>query len=458
MRDISDIPESEISKIRTKLRNTCEKYSKVKVPYRHRKIVLELSKNKKIVILKQDKGRGIVMMDKHKYLEKCMSMLTTKHFKQVDSDPTKTLESKVQRSLRELKSRLSPYEYKKLYPTGSCPGKLYGTAKLHKLPANGKIYDLPIRPIVSNINTATYQLAKHLSKVLFPLRESEHNIKSTKDFIRQIKQEPIPAGYEMVSFDVKSLFTNVPLDRTIDIILKRIYDHKELETPITRSEMKEMLTICIKNVHFTYNRKIFVQTDGDALGFPLGPVFADIFMIELEKILLPDIYIQYIKFWRRYVDDTISYVKIGSIKHILSLLNSFDENIQFTFESENKGTLPFLDVLLCRNGRELTTTVYRKKTNNDIHLNWNAFAPASWKRGTLRTLAQRAYLACSTETYLKEELTYLEKVFIEKNNYPKYAINQVFTQVKEEQKSRNYNNNIKNSIAVPITLENENEK
>ena len=194
------------------------------------------------------------------------------------------------------------------------------------------------------------------------------------------------------------------------------------------------------------------------MGSPLGPVFADILMIELEKSLLPDIYIQYIKFWMRYIDDTTPYVKIGSIKHISSLLNSFHENIQFTFESENKGTLPFLDVLLCRNGSELTTTVYRKKTNNDIYLNWNIFAPVSWKRGKLRTLVQRAYLVCSTEIYLKKELTYLEKVFIEKNNYPKYVIIQVFTQVKEEHKSRNYNNNIKNNIAVSITLENENEK
>ena len=231
----------------------------------------------------------------------------------------------------------------------------------------------------------------------------------------------------MVLFDVKSFFTNVPLDRTIDIILRRIYDHKELETPISRSEMKEMFALCTKNFHFTYNRKIFVQTDGVTMGSPLGPVLADIFMTELEKTLLPGIYIHYIKFWRRYVDDTISYVKIGSIKHVLCLLNSFDENIQFTSESESKGTLPFLDLLLCRNGRELTTTVYRKKTNNDIYLNWAAFVPVSWKRGTLRTLVQRAYLVCSTETYLKEELTHLEKVFIEKNNYPKYVIKQVFT-------------------------------
>ena len=174
------MPESEVSKIKTKLRNTCEKYSKLKVLYRHRKIVLALSKNENIVILKQGKARGVVVMDKHKYREKCMSLLTTKHCKQVDRDPTKTVESKVQRSLRKLKSKLSSYEYKKLYPTGSCPGKFYGTAKLHKLPVNGKIDDLPIRPIVSNINTAIYQLVKHLSKALFPLRELERNIKITK--------------------------------------------------------------------------------------------------------------------------------------------------------------------------------------------------------------------------------------------------------------------------------------
>ena len=129
MRDNSNIPGCDLSKIKTKLRNTCEKYSKVKVLYKHRRIVLELSKNENIVILKQGKGRGVVM-GKYKYIEKCMSFLTTKQFKQVDSDPTKTLESKVQRSLRKLKSKLSPYEYKKLYPTGSTPRKVLWNSKV----------------------------------------------------------------------------------------------------------------------------------------------------------------------------------------------------------------------------------------------------------------------------------------------------------------------------------------
>ena len=101
---------------------------------------------------------------------------------------------------------------------------------------------------MSNINTATYHLAKYLAKLLTPLRESDCVIKSTKDFIETIKLERVPLGFQMVSFDVKSLFTNVPLDRTIEIILKRIYENQEVAISIAKNEMKEMLLLCTKNV------------------------------------------------------------------------------------------------------------------------------------------------------------------------------------------------------------------
>ena len=138
------------------------------------------------------------------------------------------------------------------------------------------------------------------------------------------------------------------------------------------------------------------QNDGVAMGSPLGPVLSDIFMIELETSLLPRLS-DYIQFWKRYVDDTICFIKIGSVNNILSVLNSFDMNIEFTYETENEGKLPFLDVILIRKGNDITTTVYRKATNNDVYLDWNAFAPNTWKRGTLKTLIERAYLICSTD-------------------------------------------------------------
>ena len=128
-----------------------------------------------------------------------------------------------------------------------------------------------------------------------------------------IKRKKVPEGFQMLSFDVNSLFLNVPLETTIDIILRRIYTNHELTTSLTKKEMKELLLLCTKNVHFTFNGQIYIQVDGVAMGSPLAPLLADIFMIELERLLIPNL--RKIKFWRSYVDDTC-FVKIGSTEYI----------------------------------------------------------------------------------------------------------------------------------------------
>ena len=66
-----------------------------------------------------------------------------------------------------------------------------------------------------------------------------------------------PDDYKQISFDVTLLFTNVPLDYTINIILKRISDQRELETKISRKEMKDLLLLSTENVHFSYNNKLY---------------------------------------------------------------------------------------------------------------------------------------------------------------------------------------------------------
>ena len=77
--------------------------------------------------------------------------------------------------------------------------------------------------------------------------------------------------------------------------------------------MKEMLLLCTKDVHFSYNHDIYIQSDGVAMGSPLGPVLARIFMVNLERSLVPNLNV-YINFWRRYMNDTITFVKIGSVE------------------------------------------------------------------------------------------------------------------------------------------------
>ena len=68
-----------------------------------------------------------------------------------------------------------------------------------------------------------------------------------------IEHKKVPKGFQMVSFDVKSLFTNVPLETTINIILRRIHTNYELTTSLTKKKVKELLLLCTKNIDFTFN-------------------------------------------------------------------------------------------------------------------------------------------------------------------------------------------------------------
>ena len=160
------------------------------------------------------------------------------------------------------------------------------------------------------------------------------------------------------------------------------------------------------------------------MGSPLGALFADIFMKELEENIIPKL--KDLKGWIRYVDDTFAFVKPDKIEAIQGALNSLHEKINFTYESEKDQKLPFLDVLVMRkDNREMETKVYRKETNTDIYMNWNSHAPQAWKISTLRCLVKRAVLLCSEERYLQEELEHLKKVFSEYNQYPMNVIRKV---------------------------------
>ena len=91
------------------------------------------------------------------------------------------------------------------------------------------------------------------------------------------------------------------------------------------------------------------------MGSHLGPVIAIIFMVELETTLVPKLE-DHIQKWRRLVDDTFAYVKIGSVEYVLSVLNSFHKNIKVNYDKEQNNTLLFLDVLFIRDGEKLNTT------------------------------------------------------------------------------------------------------
>ena len=98
--------------------------------------------------------------------------------------------------------------------------------------------------------------------------KNEYNVQNTKDFVNIIKLQKMPFNHQLISFDVVSLFTNVPIDATIDIIIRRIYEFKEIDTRITKNEMRELILLCTKNVHFTFNGETFTEVGGLEMGSP----------------------------------------------------------------------------------------------------------------------------------------------------------------------------------------------
>ena len=194
--------------------------------------------------MRQDKGRGVTILDRKDYIQKCVSILNTSQFRKLGTDPTMSLERKVEWTLRKIKHKFEENEYKKLYPTDSIPRLFYGTPKVYKLQEQQqqkRLEELTMRPMISNIGTATYDTAKYLNKLLTPLSKSDYNILNKEDLIRRLRQETIPAGYKMNSFDVQNLSTNVPLDKIIGFILRKAYDEKKIQTNIPKRVLKELL-------------------------------------------------------------------------------------------------------------------------------------------------------------------------------------------------------------------------
>ena len=127
---------------------------------------------------------------------------------------------------------------------------------------------------------------------------------------------------------------------------------------------------------------------------------------------------------------TIIFANIEAIDQILTALSGFDPNNQFTYTTEENSKLRLLHIMLYPKDNELACSIYRKSTNNDIYMNWYSFALKTWKMETLKILIESAILISSTEELLNEELKHLEKVFREKNHFPKLVICNVMNEVK----------------------------
>lgn len=373
------------------------------------------------------------MVNKLDYLLKMNSIVSDESkFKELINNPTKSREDSLSSYLRKLKSQkiIDDVTFHKILPSGSCPGILYGLPKVHKT-------GCPFRPIVSSVNTYNYNLASYLVDILRPISINQYTVKDSFSFADWAKHYR-HNNKLMCSLDVTSLFTNVPLDETIQICLEKLYSLPDPPS-LPRDVLKNLLEFTTKKSHFVFNGKYYDQIDGVAMGSPLGPVLANIFMTDFEEKSVmthsnrPSV-------WFRYVDDTFAlFDDAASASEFLQYLNTCHSNIKFTIEFEENGEIPFLDVLVKRCPHNaFSTSIYRKKTFTGLYTKWDSFTPRKYKINLIRTLTYRCFRICSTPSLLQSALKDLRNLLLQ-NGFPLGIINFHMNDVLK--KNRNNPNN-----------------
>ena len=202
----------------------------------------------------------------------------------------------------------------------------------------------------------------------------------------------------MCSFDIESLFTNIPLQETLDIILRLLFpNHNDTFQGFNKKDFKSLLELATSASSFLFNDKLYEQVDGVAMGSACGPTLDNIFLCYFEEKWLSHCPVQFKPFlYRRYVDDTFLLFKDSDhINLFLNYLNSKHGNIKFTKESEQDNTLPFLDVSITRKHNTFETSVFRKKTFTGLSSHYLSSEPRMYKTNTIKTLLHRGYHVCN---------------------------------------------------------------
>ena len=392
--------------------------------------------NLDIVNQKADKGNTVVLTNKNVYLQRIKDIIGDET-KFTDLNVSTNDSKKCLKYILDSEKRVREVLYKhsvtnnnckgtsrifsqKVYdviaPTGSRPGILYGLPKVHKPLING---NPKFRQILSAINTPTYRLCKYLVPLLKPITTNEYTVEDSFSFAKEVIN--FDSSLHMSSLDVDSLFTNIPLEETMNICVDSLFTDKDLVSNIDKETFRLLLKLALSESCFVFDGKLYSQKDGVSMGSPLGPSLANAFLVYHEKNWLDDCP-ENIKplVYRRYVDDIFILCRdVEHHKQFLDYMNTKHVNMNFTEERENNHYLSFLDVHVTRSQSSNTfaTNVYRKPTFSGVYTNFSSYIPLSYKTGLLWTILDRCFNICSSYIQFHEEVVKVRNIFL-KNNYP----------------------------------------
>ena len=381
-----------------------------------------LRDNKNIVIFSGDKDSSIVIMNKIDYDKKLEQIINEGiergKYEKTDDNILKELES------------FQSFLYRHFKDGTYCkqmshqPARFFASAKTHKFGnlSDINLTNLKLLPIFDQTGTCYYKTGKVISNYLKPLTKNKFVINNTQDFPAMLNNVPISEDEEDVSFDVESLFTNIPIKDTIDFICEEIYVHKKLEPICNKSIFKKLLYKLTTECAFSVTGKLQKQVGGVSMGGTLSVTLSDRFMNKMGRdVVLP----LKPKFYRRFVDDTYKRRKKNKPDELFSNMNSYHPNINLTIKINPS---KFLDTNIARNNTNIKCFSYHK--DNKLPFHWKSAVPRNYKKNVIVGDLHRANKISSD---LDEEISIIKAKYL-KAGYPSGFIDSVidFHQTRED--------------------------
>ena len=254
---VKNLEKEETDTIRAKVSFTLQNFKPPKdnLSKDERKALNELQSDTSIVILPADKGRSTVILNREGYLEKCMDHINNGPYQLLKKDPTTKIKAKTLKQLKVLKDNefIDNKLYYYLKPTDSPAPRSFGQPKIHKP-------GVPIRPIVSYSGSPLYNLNKYIASILKAyVKHENNNAKNSTPFSNYIRNFPIEDDEIMVSFHVTSLYTNIPISDTLNIIKDYIHSDDQFarKTAILQNTFLDLVNVVLTTTWYTFNSQFY---------------------------------------------------------------------------------------------------------------------------------------------------------------------------------------------------------
>ena len=363
----------------------------------------EMVNQRTIRISSADKGGAIVIQNTTDYIEEAQNQLSkSAHYETVKKDPTVSVAKTSNRFVEELHEKGhiddKTYKWAKIEPNHVSTHRFYTLPKIHKT-----LSKPPGRPIVSGLNGPTEKLSKlvdhwlqsYVNMLPSHIKDSTHMLQIIDEWNRKLG--PFDNNTRLVTIDVSALYTNIPHD-DLKTALLSFLQNATLPTIPPPADIVNITDHVLKNNFFSFEGTVYRQVLGTAMGTPMAPSAANLFMGWLEKQLLsnspvfiPD------EVWKRFIDDIIILWQHSQEDlDAFTAYNSFHPTIKFTVSSSSD-QIPFLDILLSFENGYLQTDLYSKPTDSHAYLHSLSCHPQHTINSLPFGLFLRLRRLCSTQ-------------------------------------------------------------